>query len=73
LFYISNIAGIAWTYGTDVVTNVDILGITHLSTYSPTNGLNKIQFITINKTPACFGAGCHPQGVIKQRNISPTP
>jgi hypothetical protein len=34
------------------------------SIYPPTNAFNKIQFITINKTPTCFGTVPKHLGVI---------
>jgi hypothetical protein len=40
--------------------------------YPSTNALNKIQFITNIKLLHVSALGSNPQGVIKERNISPT-
>jgi hypothetical protein len=52
--------------------NFDICIQNRLSIYTPINALNKIQFIKVLKLLYILALDCHLQGVIEQRNVSPT-
>lgn len=40
--------------------------------YTPTNALNKIQFLKVLKLLYILALDCHHKGVTEQRNVSPT-